>query len=201
VLADFQRTIDVMTARALGEVAAFIKAGPPAPVAAPAPKPVKAIEVLTIQAHVLDPALSTFRSAYDEAMATPVDANNRLSMIQPAMDALGDAIMRNVVETTAAGSSEPFAAPASVGLSRDETAQLFAEQIAPIRAMVEQLTQAIQAPRLETRSRVPAPRGLTVTQESMPGQPIVSRSGVQATPGSKPNSLRAIVRGSVGLQN
>jgi hypothetical protein len=203
VLADFQRTIDVMTARALTEVSAFIKAGPPAPVTAPAPAPepakATATEVVTIQAHVLDPALATFRSVYDEAMATPVDANNRLSMIQPAMDALGDAIMRNVVETTAAGSPEAPAAPASVGLSREETAQLFAEQIAPIRAMVEQLTQAIQAPRLDTRSRVPAPRGLTVTQEAMPGQPIVSRSGSLATPASKPNSLRAISRRSVGL--
>jgi hypothetical protein len=212
VLTDFQRTIDQMTVRTLSEVAQFLKVKAEAPAPTPAPTPAPEPEPTTVvnnvvaagvQPHVLDEPLSAFRAAYDGAMATPVDANNRLSLIQPAMDALGDVIMRNVVETTASASPSPSpsatSAPAPAGISREEAAQLFAEQIAPIRTMLEQFVQTRSAPSPDIRSRIPAPRGLSVALEAVPGAPIVSRAGSLATPASKPNSVRAIARRSVGL--
>lgn len=156
---------------------------------APAPAPV----------HVLDSALTAFREAYDKAMALPTDAESKLTMLQPAMDALGDVVLRSVHSATkqpepapatdAAASSVPAMTPESVASIVDErVVQRVAEQVAPLKAMLEAAlaARAVEAP---MRPAAPQPRALRPVQ-------LAERS---AAPASRPSSLRAAIRRSVGI--
>ena len=48
------------------------------------------------EAHMLDEAYAALKAAFDEAVASGGDRTTRLQMIQPALNALADAIMQNV---------------------------------------------------------------------------------------------------------
>lgn len=223
VLGDFQSNIDLQTAKALTTLTDFItekaEGGetvetpnePQVPEAAPevaavpvpatpevAPVEVKpAEEVKPEEKHILDPAMTAFRAAYDKAMALPVDAQARLTMLQPAMDALGDVVLRSVHGASAAAEPAASGTPSVPAMTPEQVRQTVAEEIAPLRAMLEAaLTSRAAAPAGPTVMRtglVPQPRALRPAQ-------LTSRSTGE-TPQPRGGGLHSVIRRSVGLDN
>jgi len=224
VLGDFQTSIDLQTAKALTTLTDFItekaEGGdtvetpnvPQVPEAAPevaavpepatpevAPVEVKSVEdVKPEEKHILDPALTAFRSAFDKAMSLPVDAQARLTMLQPAMDALGDVVLRTVHGATP--TADPVAAsgtPSVPAMTPEQVRQTVAEEIAPLRAMLEAaLTARTAAPAGPTVTRttfVPQPRALRPAQ-------LTSRSAGESSQ-PRGGGLHSVIRRSVGLDN
>lgn len=125
---------------------------PPEETAAPEEEPKPEMQ------HPLGEALMAFRAAFDAAMATPVSPDERLVMIQPALDNLAEFIIRVVAGAPAAAAPQPENAPAPgpAGAGLMAAASLngedldiridlrMAQHIAPVRAAIAEMQQAVQ---------------------------------------------------------
>lgn len=198
VLSDFQSQVDVMTAKAVININNVLEAETaaeqPAPAAASA-----AIERSEHQevhvTHPLDEAVAGLVEAYDEAVATPLDSASRLAMIQPAINAVGEAITRSV-STQAAPAAEGGA-----GVDANALMSMIQEALAPIQADIASLKSTTTVERAAPRTpRIPAPRGY---QPVGPGQVVRNAGGEMppVAPTVKRSKLSSLVRRSVGLQN
>jgi len=173
------------------------------------------------EGHVLDEAMLELRTAFDEALETPVDANSRLRMIQPAMKTLGDAIMSTV---NAKRDSDSPAASTAGGFSLEQLQAVVAAAVAPLSAEIE----ALKTKAVADVPRIPARRARVVGgvrpsfSGSVPGatmriademESADAMRGVGAayghpsqinilndtTPASETPKLNAMIRRSVGL--
>jgi hypothetical protein len=185
VVTDFQSRLDVMTAKAVIEIQKSISGGVKVAdeVVVTEPEitdevivtPTEPEEVVEETPHILDEALMKVRVAFDDAVETPGDKNQRLAMLQPAVVELAEAIQKSV---------DPKAANApSAGLSVDDLTQA----LAPLYAKIEALTQKADA----TTERIPASpirRAITPAPVFRPNQSE-----------RKPGGLSSIIRRSVGL--
>lgn len=223
-LGDFQSNLDVMTARALTGlhdlIAAKAQGGEEvenetkkeeekeeAPAEMEDEKPEseeeekKKAENPFAAKHLLNDALLAFRAAYDKAMALPTDSESKLVMLQPAMDALGDVVLRSVhgvskqaepaPTTDGSAPSVPAMTPDAVASIVDErVVQRVAEQVAPLKAMLE-AALAARAAEPVARAAAPQPRALRPVQ-------LAERS---TAPSSRPSSLRSAIRRSVGIND
>jgi len=177
-------------------------------------------------AHPLDDTFAALRDSYDEALETPVDGTSRLQMIQPAMQGLGESIVKGVSPETPA----PDVSSAE-GLADVVTAAV-AAAVAPIAAEVAEL-KSRGAKLSELPPEIPVSRAmkpgnvfLAKASASRPDEPLpgaTSRIGaelaaVAGTPVSDGTGLpvqldgngirsdqdtpklSAIVRASVGLR-
>jgi hypothetical protein len=110
--------------------------------------------------HVLDPSFAAFRAAFDKAMTMPVDAQSKLQMLQPAMDALGDVVLRTV-HGSPAKQEEASTAPSAPALTPEQVSsivtQRVAEEVAPLKAMLEAALASRAAPQAP-RIAAPQPR-------------------------------------------
>jgi len=183
------------------------------------------------ESHILDEAYASLKAAFDEAVASGGDRTTRLQMIQPALNALADAIMENVEgggeevqaeqvppaeeqappkEAPAKGAKPPMKgkAPADEETSdEDALAEI-------VRAAVAPLVQEMASFRTELASRAAPPvtpmkRQASLIPERRALRAIVRSSVGAPTPGvvvrSQPEKgggrLRSIARRSVGLSD
>lgn len=150
--------------------------------------------------HALDEALLALRTAFDEAVDTPVDATARLQMIQPEFIELGEAIKARMAEA-----SKPPDEPTSAGsgLTEDRVAEIVARVVAPLLAEHE-ARKASQADRARVERRAPA----SPARRAITAAPLVKRAdavlvGASAAPESEQSGtpkLRKIVERSVGMR-
>lgn len=206
-------------------------AAPPAEAqaAAPAAAPPEAAKP-EVQ-HPLGEALMAFRAAFDAAMATAVSPDERLVMLQPALDNLADVVIRIIAGATpaAAPAQQPAVGPAAAAPAGQmmASASLTDEQfdqridlrlnqhIAPIRAAVEQMQVLMQqvvrpsAPTVDATIRVEQPvsrphsRAVRLTPRSLS---VTQRAAAPATFSALPQSNRMSpltrrIRASVGIQD
>jgi hypothetical protein len=183
------------------------------------------------ESHILDEAYASLKAAFDEAVASGGDRTTRLQMIQPALNALADAIMQNVEgggeeaqdeqvppqeeqaptkEAPVKGAKPPVkgAAPADEETSdEDALAEI-------VRAAVAPLVQEMASFRTELASRAappvtPVKRQAPLVPERRALRAIVRSSVGAPTPGvvvrTQPDKggsrLRSIARRSVGLSD
>jgi len=183
------------------------------------------------EAHLLDEAYAALKAAFDEAVASGGDRTTRLQMIQPALNALADAIMENVE-----GGGEPAELEAPVdeqqapeqkeapvkdgkppmkGKPPAEEETSDEDALAEIvRAAVAPLVQDVAALRTELASRsnqplTPVKRQAPLVPERRALRAIVRSSvGAPVPPGvvvrsqpQKGGGIRRIARRSVGLSD
>jgi hypothetical protein len=125
--------------------------------------------------HVLDESLLKVKAAFDDAVATPGDRNQKLAMLQPAVAELAESIQKSV--------DSPAEGTQPAGLTVADLTQA----LAPLYAKFESL---------EKRSSEPV--------ERLPAQPIRRAISLQPMvnanqPVRKAGGLSSIIRRSVGL--
>jgi len=140
--------------------------------------------------HPLDESFLALRTAYDEALETPVDRSSRLQMIQPAINAVGDAILANIE-----------AVPAEGAVSKDIIKRAIEEAVAPLRAELE----ALRVKSLSDSTpppQVPVPRHIVAPARVVNQTPekLIVRDIEEAKVDNPTPKLRAIVRKSVGIR-
>lgn len=170
--------------------------------------------------HPLDEAYLKLRESFDEAVATPLDAQSRLKMVQPALNALGEAIIGRASETGAGAIAGPNIA--------EEVTKAVQAAVAPLAAELAQLRQAAAVERdanaiPERRSVRSVFNSRTSYQGAVPGatarmpdeiaaaqsmrgvgsdfhQPPTINNGNGAVQGSETPNLRSMIRRSVGIR-
>ena len=193
-----------------------------APVAATVGEPNKEPdgEVTKVEnGHLLEAPFAMLREALDEALATPIDRESRLKMVQPALNNLADAIIARV------GEESPGAnAPAATGVTQDQLNQAVAAAVAPYLAELKALRE-----KTEAKPRIPSPRAARFVAEGarasfegpVPGatariaDEIADASALkgrdwrkpgainpfnEAGPGTHTPKLSALIRRSVGIR-
>lgn len=197
---DFQGQLDVMAVKALLDVQKALNAGvapstvteavkPEVPVAeVPAPAQVPPSGVPE-ELHPLDEAIVALRTAYDEAVVTPIARGERLRMIQPSIEGLADVIRRGVDEYT-----PPAPAPGDAGV--EAIVRAVEAAVAPLRAEIAALRQT-QAPVERSGPRVPERRAVR-TVGLVPG-PTVRKSVTDQPPVKPMTPLTRMIRRSVGI--
>ncbi len=194
--------------------AAAVPAAAPAPAAAPG-------------AHPLEEVLMAFRSAFDAAMGSPVTPDERLVMLQPALDNLADVVIRLIAGAPAAApapataaapaaASAPGQMMAAASLNAEDfdarIDQRIAQHVAPLTAAVvdmQKTMQAIAARMAPAPARQPAPRVPAPVERPVPrALRLVPRTLTPLAPGLSPqiggpakkvSHLRQYVRRSVGI--
>jgi len=143
--------------------------------------PVTTTEAVPVVPHPLDGVFTTFRTAYDQAMSNPqLDRTGKLTALQPAMNQLGDAVLRSV-----SGSTLPSQQDLAT-VVRTELQALLGPWLA-VQGQIQPQGQGIPQQRSITS---PAPNAQVPTvQGALPAQPPpVSRT-----------KLQNAIRRSVGL--
>jgi len=140
--------------------------------------------------HALDETFLALRTAYDEALETPVDRQARLQMIQPALNDVGNAILANIE-----------VAPAEGAVSQDIIKRAIEEAVAPLRAELE----AIKAKSLSDSTPkpvVPQPRHIIAPARVVTRTPdsLIVSEFEKPTDSNPTPKLRDIVRRSVMLR-
>jgi hypothetical protein len=183
-LTEFRDRLDVVNLDTLTAVRAFLDKGPvridgvsinaASPVAAPPAPP-----------HILDEAVEVLRSAYDEAVAQgDADTNQKLAAIQPAMNSLGEVIMRSLEPAAQAGS----AAQAAETSELTKAVQALTGVVATLVGRVDGIEKrSVVAPRAP---EAPPRRGLRLP-------PATPASVTRSAPGKL--TVREISRRSVGI--
>lgn len=199
VLGDFQSQIDVMTAKAVMSINEILEedaSQQESPEPAQPAEPVERSEKEVAVTHPLDEALMGLREAYDEATETPLDRKSRLAMIQPAMNAVGEAIAKSI-ETPATGES---IATAGGGVNADMLRDIVQDAVAPLAKRLNDLEATSQVNRQapEQSPRVPDRRNLRSRPAGNPPSSLVARDNGQDQ--SETPKLRSLVRKSVGLE-
>lgn len=191
VISDFQSRLDVMALRTIMELNAKLggtdmpelekkHVEEKAEEAKPETEKEVEAEVVEKSAHPLDEAIMSLKSAYNEALASPGDRQTQLSMIQPAINGLAEAIMRSVD-----GEGKPEATGDSTADIADVVRSAIRDEVAPLRAKVEALSA-----RVEQKEAAPPVR--RAIQPTGPINPAVQQE-------ERPSNLKSIVRRSVGL--
>lgn len=189
VLEDFQNRVDIMAVKAVTRIGALIEDE-----SQPSSEPSESAGVVSrednrMEEHALRPALTHFQEAFDEAVATPVDRQSRLAMIQPALNELGEAVLRAMDDEPSVNPAAP-AAPAGGGITADQIRQIVGEAVQPLSDKIAQMEASGAVARNAPREPMtPARRALRM--------PVGNADSVQ--PSVKPGSIKAIVRRSVGL--
>lgn len=193
VMDDFQRQLDVMTARSVIELNEFLQNmvaeesdDPP-----PEPQTIERSErEVDMPDHPLDEAIAELKSAYDEALETPIDGKSRLHMIQPALQTVGETIQRSIAQ-----SQEPSASPQG-GVDMDAIANVVREAVAPLQKRLEDIEGGAAVSRkAPDQPKIPAPRNLGRNQQ------VPASVNRMAGSDKKPSSIRSLVRKSVGLDS
>jgi hypothetical protein len=186
VVKDFQSRLDVMTAKAVIDISKSLSGGVKVAeeVVTTEPEITEEVietptepeaEVVEETPHILDEALMKIRVAFDDAVATPGDKNQKLAMLQPAVVELAEALQKSV---------DPQAESVpSAGLSVDDLNQA----LAPLYAQIEALTEKADAP-VERRPATPIRRAISPVSPVSPSQPEQKAGG-----------LKSVIRRSVGL--
>lgn len=193
ILTDFQSNVDVMAARAVVNIDALLNqevaSGEAAPAQSADPQQVERSETeATMSEHALDGAFAGLREAFDEAIATPVDTQSRLAMIQPAIMELGEAIQTRVHGKDKSVESDG-------ALDANAIAQVVREAIAPLAQKLEVMEAAGKVERNE--SVIPGPRNLRSRTVPASVRELASEDAGKAP--AKPSRLTSIIRKSVGL--
>lgn len=190
---DFQGQLDVMVVKALVDVQKALSAGVAPSTVTEAVKPEEPVESpgpVPGDLHPLDEAILALRTAYDEAVDTPIARGDRLRMIQPSMEGLAQAITRGVEEYV-----QPAPAPGETGT--EGFIKAMEAVVAPLRAEIALLRQA-QAPVERSGPRVPERRAVRNVGQ-VPG-PTVAKS-VMDQPAAQPMTpLTRMIRRSVGIR-
>jgi len=211
-----------------GVEAAVVREAPPPPEAAPA-APAAPAPAPPPAAHPLDESLGAFKAAFDQATAAQVSPEEKLAMIQPALDALADTIIRIVAGPVAGEQpTQPAEAPAPAAAGTMMAASLTAEAIegvvdnrmaqhlAPLRSAVDEIkaSQAEIVKALTTQPERRPPLKPSVLRVAPPERPkaraiqLIPRSlntglpGLPLSIGATPRratGLKALVRRSVGI--
>jgi hypothetical protein len=184
-LSQFRDRLDVVNLETLTAVRALLeKRVAPVPV-------VSRQEVGDDEEHVLDEACDALQDAYDAALATPgASVQEKLMSIQPAMNALGDAIALGinagpVPEAPEVG--EPAPTAGSIAALTDAVEKL-TEVVAPLVNRVNQLEKrSVPGP---TKPQPPVRRAVRVA-------PVSPASVTRSATGKV--SIRDIARRSVGI--
>ena len=140
--------------------------------------------------HPLDEAILALRTAYDEAVDTPIARSDRLRMIQPTLEGLAQAISRGVDEYV-----QP--APASGDAGTVDFIKAMEAVVAPLRAEIALLRQT-QAPVERSGPRVPERRAVR-TVGQVPGS-TVAKSVMDQAPAQPMTPLTRMIRRSVGIR-
>lgn len=186
-VADFK---DNVAARAMVTLAAYAKTGDLAtmsdtttPVTAPAPAPVVTAAPVHAPAHPLDAVFAQIRSEYDRVlMNQTMDRNAKMQALQTPINVLGGQLRAAVSNTT----------PVDPGDLAAQVTKQVMEQLTPFLAQFASFAPAPQANMQGRAQTTPAPVVTMVPQVN------VHAIGAQT---DQPNSIRAIARRSVGLQN
>jgi hypothetical protein len=239
-LKQFQSRIDVMAVKALADLNRQEEIMPKEEVVTPVEDPTEEPQAETLETeeqpdaktgsegeivekseqvdeHALDSAVIAVRDAFDEAVATPIDVQSRLKMIQPSLNDLGKAIMSRVDET---GSEESDSL--SGGVTLESIQQIVTQAVAPLVADVEAIKQRSAAD--ANKRAIPERRAMSnffearsSLEASVPGatarlpEEIAAASGLNPVnpqfrgpkkldgPENTPN-LRNLIRRSVGIR-
>jgi len=191
---DFQGQLDVMAVKALVDVQKALSAGVAPSTATEAVKPEEPVESpapVPGELHPLDEAILALRTAYDEAVDTPIARSDRLRMIQPSMEGLAQAITRGVEEYV-----PPAPAPGDANV--EAIVRAVEAAVAPLRAEIAALRQVQPAPVERSGPRVPERRAVR-TVGQVPG-PTVAKSVMDQPPVKPMTPLTRMIRRSVGIR-
>jgi len=191
---DFQGQLDVMAVKALVDVQKALSAGVAPSLTTEAVKPEEPVESsapVPGELHPLDEAILALRTAYDEAVDTPIARSDRLRMIQPSMEWLAQAITKGVEEYV-----EP--APAPGDASVEAIVRAVEAAVAPLRAEIAALRQVQPAPVERSGPRVPERRAVRNVGQ-VPG-PTVVKSVMDQPPVKPMTPLTRMIRRSVGIR-
>lgn len=188
VVKDFQSRLDILTAKAVIDVQKVLGGNRMADEKAPEkvdevqddastePKEVAPAP----DTHALDDAIMAIKTAYDDAIETPGEANEKLAMLQPAFNDLAKTIQQRVVNPS--GEVAPVA-----GITAEEMQQL----MAPLFAKIESLETRVAAPAVREPASNPVRRAISAQRGALPIAPIKAPV--------KPGSLKDTIRRSVGF--
>jgi hypothetical protein len=142
-----------------------------------------------VEPHVLKPALDALLSAVDNSVVLEGDINAKLQYIQPTIQELGEAITE-FVKTKAVVSEPPAPNKDNDNLLEKitELIQPLSETVSRVESRIGVLEAKSNATAVETRSRIPQPRGLTPN--------LIAKTETEKP---KPGSLRSIINKSVGI--
>jgi hypothetical protein len=142
-----------------------------------------------VEAHALKPALDALLSAVDNSLALEGDINAKLQFIQPTIQELGEAITE-IVKTKSVVSEPPAPNKDNDTLLEKitELIQPLSETVSRVESRIGVLEAKSNATAVETRSRIPQPRGLTPN--------LIAKTETEKP---KPGSLRSIINKSVGI--
>jgi hypothetical protein len=142
-----------------------------------------------VEPHVLKPALDALLSAVDNSVVLEGDINAKLQYIQPTIQELGEAITE-FVKTKSVVSEPPAPNKDNDTLLEKitELIQPLSETVSRVESRIGVLEAKSNATAVETRSRIPQPRGLTPN--------LIAKT---ETENPKPGSLRSIINKSVGI--
>lgn len=147
-LKEFQSKVDVMAVKALADLKKMEVTVADKTKTEPKPEDIKPIE----NGHPLDVAFADLRESYDEALATPVERNARLRMIQPTLNRLGE-----VIRASASGEETLDASAQAVGITQEQLNNAVTAAVAPLMAELQALRESKVVER-SNQSRIPTPR-------------------------------------------
>ncbi len=145
-------------------------------------EPVATVEPVAPEAHALDDALMAIKTAFDDAIDTPGEANEKLAMLQPAFNDFAKVVQQRVVNPS--GEVAPGG-----GVTLEQMQNL----MAPLYAEIESLKTRDAAPAERAPASNPTRRAISAQRGNLPIAPIQAPV--------KPGSLKDIIRQSVGFRS